>query len=624
MCGICGRVNRDTDKDVSQSEIKQMCDVMSHRGPDDAGYYLKGNVGLGHRRLSIIDLSSGHQPLSNEDETIWIVFNGEIYNYQELKRGLESKGHSFRTNSDTEVIIHNYEEKGIASLEDLRGMFAFALWDARKKTLFVARDRVGIKPLYYTVTKSGFLFASEVKSLLTQSDVTREPNVLAQMRFLTFNYTPGEETVFKDVYKLPPGNCLVYENNTVKIQEYWNIDYRNKISNYNESVECRALDKLMQDTMRLHMISDVPVGFLLSGGVDSTALLSFAVEQTDKKVSTFTIGFEGQGFADERPYAKLAADRFGTSHYEQTITHQQFADFLPKYIWHMEEPVCEPPAIALYYITKLASEHVKVLISGEGGDEAFGGYQNYRNELLVDKIKMFGGPLAKPLLSALSKVGGAMGERFGQMSRDSAVDLEKRYFSRASVPDRLFNTKMSHLFGGQLKNIGWDKILSPLNKLFIESSATDKLDKMLYVDLKTWLPDDLLIKADKITMANSVELRVPLLDHVLLEYAATLPQNAKIDWFKTKKILKKTFERKVPVEIIRRKKTGFPVPYSSWLKNEMSEMVNDILLSETALQRGIMPRVMVVNMIDTHKKSGSLGKELFMLLVLELWHKKFM
>src|SRR3981081_2137032 len=385
MCGICGKLNFDRDNRVSQQLLKAMADSIAHRGPDDDGYYLSGQVGLGFRRLSIIDLAGGHQPLSNEDETVWIVFNGEIYNYQELREDLLKKGHVFRTKADTEVIVHLYEEYGEAGIQSLRGMFAFAIWDQKQQKLLLARDRVGIKPLYYAVTSQSVVFASEMKAILVDPQIKREILPSTVDRFLTFGYVPGEETLLKGIYKLPPASFMVVKNGETEIKQYWDLHFSASSVALKDAEE--QLLEILEESVRLHMIADVPVGFLLSGGVDSTAMLSLASRKTDLPISSDTVGFANSGFADERPFARLAAKKYGSEHHEISISSKEFADFLPKYVWHMEEPVCEPPAVALYYVSKLARNHVKVLLSGEGGDEAFAGYDNYRSIVWLERLK---------------------------------------------------------------------------------------------------------------------------------------------------------------------------------------------------------------------------------------------
>ena len=354
MCGICGKFEFDRNASVSGPLIRTMLDTIRHRGPDDQGVYLSPQVGLGHARLSIIDLNSGHQPLSNEDGTIWIVFNGEIYNYRELRAFLLGKGHVFKTQTDTEVIVHLYEELGPQCIEKLRGMFAFALWDESTRTLLLARDRVGIKPLYYSLSDQAIVFASEIKAILGDPAINRKlaPEIID--RFLTFLYVPGEETLLNGICKLAPGHYLLHRGGKAEIRQYWDLQFIEPSERLSLKDAENELSNLFAESVELHMIADVPVGVLLSGGVDSTAVLSCAAERTDKEISSFTVGFSDSGFADERPYARLAAETFGSRHHDMTITASDFAAFLPRYVWHMEEPVCEPPAVALYYVSKFA------------------------------------------------------------------------------------------------------------------------------------------------------------------------------------------------------------------------------------------------------------------------------
>jgi asparagine synthase (glutamine-hydrolysing) len=625
MCGICGKLFFEKDRSVDEGILREMMDVMRHRGPDDEGVYISGPIGLGHKRLSIIDLNTGKQPICNENGTIWIIFNGEIYNYRELRKQLAQKGHVFRTQTDTEVIIHSYEEYGENCVSKLRGMFAFAIWDGRSKTLLLARDRLGIKPLYYFLDDRQIIFASEIKAILQDPNVKPEVNLPCVDRFFTYYYLPGEETLLKNIYKLLPGHYLIWKNGHIEIKRYWDLDFRinGKPDSFNESTE--QLRDLLRETVKIHMISDVPVGFLLSGGVDSTALLSLAIQEADKEISTFTLGFSGEGFADERKYARLAANAFGTKQYDLTISSSDFGDFLPKYVWHMEEPVCEPPAVALYYISKLASEHVKVLISGEGGDEAFAGYQNYRNYVWLERLKRILGSFNGAGTHAIETLSHAPGlQRIRKFSPLMTVPFEDYYLSRTSTPFTFFNNHYSSIYTKDfLDLVNKRNSCLPTARLFENAPARDVLGKMLYVDTMSWLPDDLLIKADKITMANSVELRVPLLDHKVLEFAANLPSRYKLSGFTTKFILKTAFRNCVPKQILDRKKTGFPVPYGIWMRRELKSLVEDIVLSQKALDRGYFNRPGVEKMLSANLNGEDYSKEVFSLLVLELWHREF-
>lgn len=625
MCGICGKMEFDRSALVERELIGSMLHTIRHRGPDDEGIYLSTQVGLGHRRLSIIDLQAGHQPLSNEDGTVWVVFNGEIYNYQELRSFLVAKGHIFRTESDTEVIVHLYEELGQDCFSRLRGMFAIALWDNGRRLLLLARDRVGIKPLYYFVGNTFLSFGSEIKAILADPEVTREIDPGMIDRFLTFLYMPGEETLLKNIFKVPPGAFLVLRDGRTSIQRYWDLNFDRPVNPLSFKDAEKELAALLDETVRLHMISDVPVGFLLSGGVDSTAMLSFAVGKTDKPISTYTIGFQQSGLADERPYARLAAKRFKTEHHEMTITARDFSEFLPKYIWHMEEPVCEPPAIALYYVSKMASEHVKVLISGEGGDEAFAGYPEYRNFGWLETLKSVTAPLTGAVSAAINIAGRiSRSQRLARYAPLMNRPLEDYYYSRTASPFTLFNRDISRIYSPAfLPQVSKSRSLEGVRNCFAAMQGKDRLDKMLYVDTKTWLPDDLLLKADKMTMANSVELRVPLLDHKVLEFAAALPSDFKVRGTSQKHLLKRALRDRVPREVLDRKKAGFPVPYKSWIGNELRSTVYDVLIDRTTTNRGYFERRAVEKVLHENASSGEYSKEVFSLLALELWHRAF-
>jgi asparagine synthase (glutamine-hydrolysing) len=626
MCGIVGKLNFESEKTVSRDEIGAMLGPILHRGPDGQGIHLDGPAGLGHCRLSIIDLSTGDQPMTNEDKTIWVVFNGEIYNFETLRDQLVARGHVFHSRSDTEVIVHAYEEFGPECVNKFKGMFAFALWDASRRRLLVARDRVGIKPLYYAHLRDTLLFASEFKAIMTDSSAPRDIDHGAIRQFTSFNYIPGEKTLFRHVRKLLPGHYLVAENGKVTIRRYWDLEFtdaRAAISLEEATEELRAL---LADTVRSHMIADVPVGVLLSGGVDSSAVLSFAVEGTRKKVSTFTVGFDGGQVVDERPYARLTARRFGTEHHDISITPRDFWDFLPTYVRHMEEPVCEPPAVALYYVSRLARDHVKVLLSGEGGDEAFAGYPNYPGMLRLERWRSRLGVLARPVGEAAALAGRLIGD--GRVEKYGAAlgrPLSSQYFSRTSGPASFFNRNAARFCSPDfLARTAADAPEDFVRPLFAKVSDQSLLNQMLFLDTMTWLPDDLLVKADKITMANSLELRVPLLDHTVLEFAASLPDEVKVKGRETKRVLKSAFAKVLPEEILRRRKAGFPVPYEQWLCRDFKAQLAEIMLSPGALSRGYFRRQEMENLLRVNARSGRYAKEVFSLLVLELWHRQFL
>ncbi|HEX4310724.1 MAG TPA: asparagine synthase (glutamine-hydrolyzing) [Acidobacteriaceae bacterium] len=624
MCGICGKLNFNREKPVSNGLLKRMADTIVHRGPDDEGYYFSGPVGLGFRRLSIIDLATGHQPLSNEDGTVWIVFNGEIYNFEELRDDLLARGHIFRTRTDTEVIVHLYEEYGPACVERLRGMFGFAIWDERQKSLMLARDRVGIKPLYYAIGSDSIVFGSEIKAILADPEVSAQVRPEIVDRFLTFYYVPGEDTLFENVLKLRPGSYMMVRDGKAQIHPYWDLTFNPTPRSDDDAAT--ELIELLDESVRLHMIADVPVGVLLSGGVDSTAMVSFASSRTDHTLGSFTLGFSSTEIPDERPFARIAAERYGTNHQEMTISAADFRDFLPQYAWFMEEPVCEAPAIALYYVTKLARESVKVLISGEGGDEAFAGYQTYRGVLWVERLKSALGPIRGPLSSAAGAANKFLNNpRIAKYGPLLAQPFESYYYSRSSGPASYFNQNLGTLYSSDFASVS-DKAFAtrPMSDIMASSRNLGLVNRMLYVDTKSSLPDDLLLKADKMTMANSIELRVPFLDHKLLEFAASLPENQKVRGLTTKYIAKRALASRIPEPILKRRKAGFPVPFNTWLRTDLKGYVHDVLLDRTTLERGYFNRATIEGLLKANAESGAYAKEVLSLLTLELWHRAFL
>ena len=613
----------DLEARVSPALLRSMADTIAHRGPDDEGYYVSGAVGFGFRRLSIIDLAKGHQPLCNEDGTVWIVFNGEIYNYQQLRRTLQSKGHVFKTESDTEVIVHLYEEYGEACVERLRGMFAFAIWDDKAKVLFLARDRVGIKPLYYWTSRECLVFGSEIKAILADPAVVCDiaPGMID--RFLSFYFLPGDETLFKGIRKLLPGHCLTVKDGQIRVRQYWDLQFTEQHIGIRDA-EAKLLEQL-DEALRLHMISDVPVGFLLSGGVDSTAMLYFAAGKTEFPLSSYTLGFSEGVMADERPYARLAAEVYGSEHHEMTMTAKDFVDFMPKYIWHMEEPVCEPQAVALYYVSRMAREYVKVLISGEGGDEAFAGYSIYRNILWLERLKTALGPARGLVRRTLEGANRALNsQKIAKYAPLLDAPFGSYYYSRTSSPARFFNDHIDELYTSDFRRyVDKEHSVGIAKKYLNNGEGRSKVNRMLYVDTKTSLPDDLLLKADKMTMANSLELRVPFLDHELLEFAASLPSNYKVRRFTTKYLAKRALRDRLPRQILKRRKAGFPVPYESWLRTDMKSWMTDVLFDRETLGRGYFRRACVERMIAEDARLGGYSKELLSLVTLELWHRAF-
>jgi asparagine synthase (glutamine-hydrolysing) len=620
MCGICGKLQFRDSATVAPELVPSMLRTIAHRGPDEQGIYQSGPVALGHQRLRIIDLASGQQPMSNEDGTVWVVYNGEVYNFRELTRDLQNRGHQFKTVSDTEVLVHLYEEYGASGLSRLRGMFSFAVWDDRNRKLLLARDRVGIKPLYYRLTSESIVFASEIKAILADPAIKAEIDPLSLDRFLTYFYTPGSETVFKGIRKLEPGHYLEVTDGRVRIERYWDLEFRPTSVSLDDAVS--QLQDLLAETVRDHMVSDVPVGVLLSGGVDSSAVLSFAAEHSPQPLKTFTVGFD-EGCIDERPYARLAAREYGAENHEITLSPKQFWECLPAYVWHMEEPVCEPPGVALYCVSKLAREHVTVLLSGEGGDEAFAGYQSYRNFAWLERLKSWLGPLRVPFGAALSVLNHNGTARYGKYGPLMQVPLEAYYFSHSSGPYEFFNQQQDLYTDSFRNSLPTGERHEFAQQLLRQVAHLDSLSQMLYLDTKTWLPDDLLIKADKLTMAHSLELRVPLLDHRILEFAAVLPPQYKLSRWRTKHVLKKAVEKRIPSELLRRRKAGFPVPYVRWLSCDLLAAAAEVLLDPGTLSRGYFRRSAIEKLIQS-AGDHNLSKEIFSLVTLELWHRAFL
>jgi asparagine synthase (glutamine-hydrolysing) len=619
MCGICGILNYDIEQPVEPSIMKAMNDVMLHRGPDDEGFYVKGNIGLGHRRLSIIDLATGQQPMSNEDKTVWIVYNGEIYNYLNLRKDLQNRGHLFSTHSDTETIVHAYEEYGAACTELIRGMFAFAIWDAPRQRLFLARDRLGIKPVYYSLEQNRILFASEIKALLA-GGVRAEVNQQALDSYLTLGYVPAPNTMFKGIYKLLPGYNLTVSKGDVRLNKYWDFDHIQP-QERPESYYSEKLLELLTDCVDMRLMSEVPLGVFLSGGLDSSTVVSILGKKDYKPLRTFSVGYNRRYEDCELEYADIVAKHFQTEHHELNLESLDFFELITKIIWHMDEPVLEAAAIPLYLLSQFSRRYVTVMLSGEGSDELFGGYLIYKHmcameyfDLMPDWLRSNAlGPLMRRLANSRRAV---------KYSDWFSLPLEKRYLGvKAEVTDTMRNW----LYSPGLRELAArHSVLQDILPYYERVREKDALSQMLYVDTKVWLPDDLLTKADKMTMANSIELRVPFLDHKMVEFAAAIPSRYKLKRWNEKYILKQAVAGIVPQAIINRPKRGFPVPISTWFANELNQKAKEVLLEEKTQQRGYFNRQSLEAMLDKQSK----GKEdwsaqIFSLLTLELWNRKF-
>lgn len=624
MCGICGKFNYLTKAPVDKTLLKSMCEVMRHRGPDDQGVYNKGHIGLGHCRLSIIDIESGHQPISNEDQTCWIVYNGEIYNFQQLRRELLDKGHKFRTKSDTEVILHLYEEQGTACVNYLRGMFAFALWDSRHNRLFLARDRLGQKPLVYAKTQDGLIFASEIKSLLKDPQITPEVNLTALHHYLTYQYVPSPHTMFKGIFKLPPAHTLVCQDGNIKTERYWELQF--KYDKLSEQEYMEELLRLLDEATRLRLISEVPLGAFLSGGIDSSAVVGLMAQHSTRPVKTFSIGFEEEEF-NELEHARVVAQHFGTEH-QEFIVKPNALEILPKLIWHYNEPFADPSAIPSYYVAKMARQHVTVALNGDAGDEQFAGYGRYiaqRQAMLYNRIPALARKgLIEPLTGLLPQTGHeqALPDKLRRFITTISSPFGQRYLQLICAFN---NQQKESIYSPELVKLLKDHdSLHRIQQLYDKAPAPDPMSSALYVDIMTYLPDDLLVKIDIATMANSLEGRSPFLDHKLMEFSATIPWQLKLKGSNTKYLLRKALAKLLPPQILNRKKAGFSVPISRWLRHELKDFARQILLEGSFVNRGYFKQERINELFVQHQ-SGRYdhGFRLWTLLNLELWHQTF-
>jgi len=586
--------------------LDRMRTVARHRGPDDYGQLLDGPVGLGFNRLSIIDLAGGHQPMSNEDGTVWIIFNGEIYNFAELRDDLAARGHRFRTHSDTETIVHGWEEYGEAVVKKLRGMFAFAIWDSRRRVLFGARDRLGIKPFYYYSDREQFAFASEIKSLLELPGVPRELNPAAVGEFLRRRYIIAPSTILRGVHKLPPGHTVRVTERGLEVKRYWEAPLEeDRTLSAEEAVE-RA-GALLEEAVKMHLVADVPLGAFLSGGLDSSCVVGLMAKLGVGDIKTFSIGYDSP--ESELAYARVVANHFHTDHHELRLDAVGFREILPKIVWHMDEPVGDTASIPLYYLSRFARQEVTVALSGEGSDEIFAGYPIYRRMLRIEAANRI--PLA-----------GWAGRLVGRVAGDNKIrkyadmlgqPLEWRYggvgglFTQAQA-DRLLPSKQPALDG--------------VARAYERCRNLPALGRMSYVDLNTWLPDDLLVKADRMTMANSLELRVPFLDHHLVEFAARLPRALRLRGGVTKFLLKKWAERLLPREIVYRTKKGFPVPTKSWFRGDLAEYARETLLTGGGASRELFAASEIERLLAAHRMEDR-SEQIYSLLVLNHWKEQF-
>ena len=623
MCGICGKINFDESRKVGREEIEAMNRLLHHRGPDEDGYFLRGNVALGHKRLSIIDLAGGSQPISNEDDSCAIIFNGEIYNFPELRENLVKKGHRFKTKTDTEVILHLYEEEGENCVEHLFGMFAFAIWDQNKNQCFIARDRVGKKPLYYALLPDAFLFASELKSLLMDAGVSRDIDYEALHYYLTFQYVPPPMTIFKQVKKLEPANTLIFKNGRIQTRRYWDLRYVPKT----EITEPEALEKteaMIDEAVKRRLISDVPLGCFLSGGVDSSAVVAFMRRHITGDLKTFSIGFEEQTH-NELPYARQVAKLFETNH-QDFIVRPDAIDVLPKLVWHFDEPYADSSALPTYYVSKMTREYVTVALNGDGGDESFIGYERYVGLPKLRKYMNIPSPfriLAQPFIKALFSAlpNHTLLEKLYYANTFSLYDEGRLYLQMMTIfrdyqRERMYSPKLKHLM--QI-----DPYAYPL-KYYNDDLANTLVESKVRSDIMTYLHGALLPKVDRTTMANSLEGRAPFLDPLLMEYAAKLPLQMKFGDGTLKYHLKKVLKDILPHDILWRQKQGFGVPVGEWFKKDLNEFTRGVLLSEKAASRNLFDMKYIRKIFDDHC-SGRQNHHhrIWTLLCLELWFMTF-
>lgn len=643
MCGIVGRLNFNKGNQVSEKIIREMTQTLGHRGPDDQGIFVNGNIGLGHVRLSIIDLSSGdHQPMSDNEKKIWITFDGKIYNFLDIKKELEKEGIQFRSRTDTEVIIYLYKKYGINCLKYLRGPFAFAIWDKEKRQLFLARDKVGKKPLKYYLDKNCFIFASELKTILKNPEVKKEPDFEAIHHFLTYQYVPSPWTGFINIKKLPPAHYMVVkESGEVEIKRYWKLNYSEKW-NLSEEEWCKKIIEKLEESVKLRLISDVPLGAFLSGGIDSSAIVALMSKLSTKPVKTFSIGFETKenskkissipfcsgDLFNELPYARKIAKLFKTDHHEM-IVQPNIIEIMPQLAYFYEEPYGDTSALPSWYLAKMAKKYITVALCGDGGDENFGGYfrfnyhkicaiyeripRIFRSFILKPGIKFLAATTKHPLLKK--------GARFVNSFNEPAEKYYLRYLSPYPEKDK-YRLYQPFLY----EKLNRIKSIEIMLKIFEESNVKDPIDRALYDNFANYLPDDLLVKMDIACMAHALEVRSPFLDQEFLETTAKMPANLKIKgFFEGKYILKKTLKNILPKEILYRPKQGFSPPISGWFRGPLEKYAKEILLGKEFLNRGLFRKEEVERLFYLNKTSQELdySKRFWSLLFLEHWFRQY-
>jgi len=627
MCGIAGIVSRDRLGPDDQARATAMRDVMSYRGPDGAGLHAAARAVLAHRRLSIVDLAGGHQPLSNETGTTWITFNGEIYNHRDVRAQLEGAGHAYRTRSDTETIVHAYEQWGDECVQHFRGMFAFAIWDGAARRLLLARDRLGVKPLYWAMAGDRLLFASEIKAILKSGLVAATPNVRVLSEVLATRGTAGEETMFEGVYKLLPGHRLVFEDGRVRIEKYWDLPLDGPDPELERMHDGALIDRfrsLLQESVRLRLMSDVPLGMFLSGGIDSSAIAALMAREIDRPVDTFSVAFADRRFS-ELEYARAVARAIGANAHEIVIDDRDFFAALPRLVWHEDEPIAHPSSVPLHFVSVLARQHVVVVLTGEGSDELLAGYGKYPRAV----INWRAGTVYERLVPAAvrASVAGSLVPRLpgraGRYARRSFLAMPRNASAMfldnfAGMPVRQQRELLSAtaLAGGD----AYSSSLAYFNEV---NGRSGLLGRLLHTDIKTYLVE-LLMKQDQMSMSASIESRVPFLDHVLVEFAARLPDRLKLRGFTTKRILREALRGLLPEDILTRPKMGFPVPFGEWTRDRWQPVVRDVLLDRRTRERGLINPAAVEQLLAAHRDGATAGGDAIWALVnLELWYRTF-
>jgi asparagine synthase (glutamine-hydrolysing) len=625
MCGICGAVAQEKGGRVDESVLRKMCDLIRHRGPDDEGFYMDDHAGLGMRRLSIIDLVTGDQPVSNEDKTIWVVFNGEIYNFRELHAELVNRGHVFSTKSDTEVIVHAYEEYGDRCVEHFNGMFAFALWDTHHRRLLIARDHLGIKPLYYWADRGQIVFGSELKTVIAHPAVPRDVDLAAIDQFLTLEYIPAPKTIFKNIHKLLPGHRLIFEAGSTRVENYWDIPFQ-KISTDWETCK-QQLATLIDDAVRMQMVSDVPLGAFLSGGIDSSTVVSAMSRASDRPVKTFSIGF-GDRTYNELPYARAVADKYSTEHHEEFLD-PDISDLAEGLLQYLDEPFGDFSIFPTYLVSMVARRHVKVVLSGDGGDELFGGYDTYVAQDMERYYRWLPAPVRQRFIPAL------MSRVPPQPAKKGLINKTKRFVEGAALSSALQHTRWMMFLNSAEKDRLYSEELSSsldgdspeavMEEYFLRVKQQHPLTQQQYVDIKTYLVDDILTKVDRMSMAVSLEARVPLLDYRIVEFAVNLPPEMKLHRGQTKRILRQAMAERLPSQVLNKPKQGFSIPLKHWLRGPLKPLMTDLLATGGIRRRGYFNPIEVSRLVQEHlDQRANHSHRLWALMVLELWHRQIL